>query len=177
METLIEALLGLASSETNVTDVEPVAVAPVAERSWDSVDAYEAVLYVETEAVIVADESRLAQLFENLFRNAVEHGSTSLRSTSSHEDAVEHGEDAITVTVGDLPDGFYVEDDGPGIPESERDAIFDTGYSSTDGGTGLGLSIVETIADAHGWTVDVGASESGGARFEFTDIQHTDTAA
>lgn len=159
METLIEDLLGLASSETNVTDMGPVGVVPVVERSWDSVDADDAVLEVETESVIVADESRLAQLFENLFRNAVDHGG-----------------DDVAITVGELPDGFYVEDDGFGIPKSEQDVIFDTGYSSADSGTGLGLSIVETIAEAHGWSIDVATSESGGARFEFTGIKNGETA-
>jgi signal transduction histidine kinase len=137
--------------------MEPVSVAPVVERSWDSVDADDSVIDVETESVIIADESRLAQLFENLFRNAVEHGG-----------------DDVTITVGDLPTGYYVEDDGPGIPDSERDAIFDTGYSSADGGTGLGLSIVKTIADAHGWTVSVEDGEVGGARFEFTGVEDAD---
>ncbi len=69
--------------------------------------------------------------------------------------AVEHGGEDVTVTVGELDDGFYVEDDGPGIPENARDNVFDVGYSTTEDGTGFGLSIVKQVADAHGWTIRV----------------------
>jgi signal transduction histidine kinase len=86
---------------------------------------------------------------------------------------VEHGsagDATVTVTVGDLPDGFYVADDGPGIPATERGSVFEAGYSTDSGGTGFGLSIVATIAEAHGWTVEVTESEAGGARFEVTGV-------
>jgi nitrogen fixation/metabolism regulation signal transduction histidine kinase len=102
--------------------------------------------------------------------DAVEHGSTSSRPEA--DDAVEHGSEGVTVTVGDLGErqGFFVADDGPGVPEDHRDSVFDAGYSTDDDGTGLGLSIVRTIAEAHGWETDVTESESGGARFEFGDV-------
>jgi len=80
--------------------------------------------------------------------------------------AVEHGGEDVTVTVGDLDDGFYVADDGSGIPEDERDAVFEAGYSTTHGGTGLGLNIVHEIAHAHDWRITVTESEAGGTRFE-----------
>jgi len=102
---------------------------------------------------IRADESRLRQLFENLVRNAVEHGG-----------------DDVSVTVGELADGFYVEDNGAGIPEPERGDVFSAGYSTAVEGTGFGLSIVKQVADAHGWTVRVVSGADGGARFEFTDV-------
>ena len=75
---------------------------------------------------------------------------------------------AVTVRVGRIDGGagFYVEDDGPGIPPDERDAVFEHGYTTGSGGTGLGLTIVERIADAHGWTIAVTESDAGGARFE-----------
>jgi sensor histidine kinase regulating citrate/malate metabolism len=53
-----------------------------------------------------------------------------------------------------------------GIPHDERDRVFERGYSTADGGTGYGLAIVTDLAEAHGWDVSVGESESGGARFE-----------
>jgi two-component system OmpR family sensor kinase len=45
--------------------------------------------------------------------------------------------------------------------------VFDPGYTTEQGGTGFGLAIVEDVAEAHGWTVELAESESGGARFEF----------
>ncbi|KPN29215.1 sensory histidine kinase AtoS [Halolamina pelagica] len=95
----------------------------------------------------------MKQLLENLIRNAVEHG----------------GSD-VTVTIGDLVDGFYVADDGPGIPEPDRANVFEAGYSTTQDGTGFGLNIVHEIASAHGWDVRVRDADGGGARFEFTDV-------
>jgi signal transduction histidine kinase len=84
------------------------------------------------------------------------------------------------VRVGVLRDGpdgdhrgFFVEDDGPGIPPARRDRIFDfgegNGKGSGDGdgdGDGYGLAIVRTVVEAHGWTVSVTEADAGGARFE-----------
>ena len=81
---------------------------------------------------------------------------------------------AVTVTVGPTADGFYVVDDGPGIPETDRDDVFGVGYSTNPEGTGFGLNIVRTIAEAHGWSVRAVESETGGARFEFAGVDPAD---
>jgi signal transduction histidine kinase len=80
---------------------------------------------------------------------------------------VEHGSSDLTVRVGELDrGGFYVEDDGVGIPEDEREEVFGSGYSTGEDGTGFGLAIVTEIVDAHGWRIRVRESREGGARFE-----------
>jgi signal transduction histidine kinase len=76
----------------------------------------------------------------------------------------------VTVTVGRLRDGFYVEDNGPGIPEEHHEKVFDEGFTTSDEGTGFGLSIIDTIVDAHGWSITVTESDEGGARFEIADV-------
>jgi signal transduction histidine kinase len=81
----------------------------------------------------------------------------------------------VTVTVGRTADGFYVADDGPGIPESDRERVFETGYSTDSEGTGLGLSIVRNIAEVHGWSVAVTDGDGGGACFEFGDVVATES--
>ncbi|MFC7228538.1 response regulator [Salinirubellus salinus] len=152
MATLVDDLLALARRDEAVTDPRPVALRSLAEESWANVETGEARLVVEADRTVAVDPGRAKQLLENLARNSVEHAGS-----------------APTVRVGALPDGFYVEDDGPGIPLDEREDVFVAGYA-TDGGTGFGLAIVERIAEAHGWTVAVGESEAGGARFEFTGV-------
>jgi PAS domain S-box-containing protein len=172
MGTLIEDLLALARADESPFEPEPLALRAVARGCWQHVETTDATLVVDTDRTVRADESRLRQVFENLIRNAVEHGSTSPPSRAP-EDAVGRG-GAVTVTVGDLPDGFYVADDGPGIPEDERADVFDTGYSTAEGGTGFGLHIVEQVAETHGWTVRVTDSADGGARFEVSGVDVLD---
>jgi light-regulated signal transduction histidine kinase (bacteriophytochrome) len=79
-------------------------------------------------------------------------------------------------TVGRLADdrGFYLEDDGPGVPAEDRDEVFSYGYSTDNSGTGFGLAIVRTIVEAHGWDVSLADRDAGGARFE---IRTAPTAA
>jgi signal transduction histidine kinase len=77
----------------------------------------------------------------------------------------------VTVRVGVLDDGVYVADDGVGIPEAERDRVFERGHSTTATGTGLGLAIVEKMAAAHGWTVAVSESDAGGARIDVLGVE------
>ncbi|WP_276273521.1 GAF domain-containing protein [Haloarcula litorea] len=161
MDELIGDLLTLARQGEAAGSVETVPLPSVVEECWATVETDGARLRVETDQSVRADCARLRQLFENLFRNAVEHGSTG--SSDAREAAVE-------ITVGGLPDGFYVADDGPGVPEGERDRIFESGYSTREEGTGFGLKIVSEIADAHGWAVDVTESAAGGARFEITGV-------
>jgi len=186
MATLIEDLLTLAREADSTVEVVPVDLAALVEAGWKHVRTDGASLATRTEATILADRPRLQRLFENLFRNCVEHGSTDNRTATQSGDDGEHGstsprpqahgddvvsaDAAVAVTVGDLDDGFYVEDDGPGIAPADRDRVFESGYSTHETGTGFGLSIVKSIAEAHGWTVAVRRSDSGGARFEITGV-------
>ena len=186
MDALIDDLLTLAREGESTAETEPTALTAAVESCWANVDTGSATLTVEGDVRIHADRSRLQQLFENLFRNAVEHASTGSRTAaddgsehgstggrSRSGDGAEHTRSDVTVRVGELDDGsgFFVEDDGPGIPEEQRDLVFDSGYSSTSDGTGFGLTIVERVADAHGWEVRVTSGSDGGARFEFTGVE------
>ncbi|MFA9516548.1 PAS domain S-box protein [Halopenitus sp. H-Gu1] len=170
MEELIDDVLMLARQGNGVDETTSLDLDECVRRTWENTETRNANLDLETTHVICGDESRLRRLLGNLIRNAVEHG-----STSPHEDVGnEHDRESVTITVGDLPEGFYVADDGPGIPEEKRDEVFASGYTSREDGTGLGLSIVQKIAEAHGWTVTVTESDAGGARFEITDVELVD---
>ncbi|QZP39185.1 hybrid sensor histidine kinase/response regulator [Halobaculum magnesiiphilum] len=156
METLIVDLLTLAREGEDVTEREPVNIAAVVAECWENVETAEASLTLESERTIVADEPRLKQLFENLIRNAVEHGGS-----------------AVAVTVGELTDGFYIEDTGPGISEDDVETVFEVGYSTNVEGSGFGLSIVQQVVKAHNWSIGVTRSSDGGTRFEITGVEFT----
>lgn len=155
----IEALLGdvltLVRQDYSASDFELVSIDTLARETWDEFDSGECKLDVEIagQSYVRANRSALMELFTNLFRNATDHN-----------------ERPVTVTIGLLADGFYVADDGRGVPEEKREHIFESGFSTQSDGTGLGLSIVEQVADAHNWTVSVTESDAGGARFDVTDI-------
>jgi len=159
MEALIDELLDLARNGQMIDgkNIEPIGLSDVAARGWGLASTNGAELQIENAGTVAADESRLQQLLENLFQNAVDHCG-----------------DATTVRVGALRNGFYIEDDGPGIPEKDREDVFDPGYTTRDDGTGFGLSIVRNVADAHGWDITITDSTDGGARFEFTGIETQD---
>jgi len=171
MEALIDDLLTLAREGQTVGDREPVDLAALVSDCWQTVDTAQATIRTETDRTVVADRSRLRQLLENILRNAIEHGSTENRHSPSADEATTHGGAGVSITVGDLETGFYIEDDGPGIPESDREAVFDTGYSTDENGTGFGLAIVTQIVEAHGWEISVTEGSAGGARFEITDVE------
>ncbi|WP_436936276.1 sensor histidine kinase [Halovenus marina] len=153
MEALIDDVLTLARQGEPVSETESIDMTALVEDCWEGVETTEATLENETSGSITADRSRLQQIFENLFRNSIDHAGPS-----------------VTITVGNLPDGFYVEDDGPGIPESERESVFEKGHTTAEDGTGFGLTIVRRVANAHGWEVDIEDGADGGARFAIIGV-------
>ncbi|WP_321163756.1 GAF domain-containing sensor histidine kinase [Halorubrum saccharovorum] len=155
MEDLIADVLTMARQGHEIEEAELVSLDAMAEECWDGVRTGGASVTVEADLTFKADPGRVRHLFENLFRNSVEHG----------------GSD-VSVRVGPLDDGdgFYVEDDGPGIPAADRDRVFETGFTTGTEGIGLGLAIVEGVVDAHGWAITAGESADGGARFEVSGV-------
>lgn len=138
-----------------VEETESVDLESLADICWTTVDTQDAELRLAAPPTVEADPDSLRHVLENLFHNAIEHG---------HED--------VTVRIGGLSDenGFFVEDDGQGIPADRRDQVFEMGHTTKDQGSGLGLNIVASILQAHGWEISVTSSDAGGARFEITGI-------
>jgi signal transduction histidine kinase len=107
--------------------------------------------------LVEADEQRVTQALVQLAHNAVKHTS-----------------DGDTVALGSADNGdgtvrLWVRDCGPGVPDSEKDAIFRRFSRGSEApahdGVGLGLSIVTAIAQAHGGVAHVEDAEPSGARF------------
>jgi PAS domain S-box-containing protein len=151
MQELIDDLLTLARQGEAATEIERLSLPEAVDEAWGVVDEEKGTLNIETEREINADRTQLQHVLENLLSNAVIHGG-----------------DAVTVTVGELSgqDGFYISDDGSGIPPGEREQIFEEGFTTAESGTGFGLMIVEDIIEQHGWDITVAESATGGARFE-----------
>jgi len=156
MEQMIDELLTMARARENVEESESVSLTNLVQRAWETAETPGAELTVDLPwgFELDANPDLLCNVLENLFRNAADHN-----------------DPPLTVTVGTLGDenspvGFYVEDDGTGIPASSRDRIFEYGYTTDDDGTGFGLSIVEEFVEAHGWELSVTEGTDGGARFD-----------
>jgi PAS domain S-box-containing protein len=155
MNQLVEDLMVLARSKQCAFDMEPLSLQRIAQSAWTNTatDAHSDLEISSPLGTVRGNAGLLARLFENLFRNALEH--------SGNE---------VTVRVGPMGlSGFYVEDNGPGIPPEQRERAFEHGYTTNSGGTGMGLSIVREIATAHGWSARIVDADSGGARFEFQE--------
>jgi len=159
MEAFLEDLLDLARQGQVVGDPHPLDIEAVARDAWAETVTHEATLTIEEVPTVVAGPDRLQELFTNLFANAVEHA----------------GPD-VSITVGPLTDGFYVADDGPGIPEENRSDVFDHGYTTEEDGTGFGLSIVEAIVSAHGWEITLKEGFDG-ACFAISGVETRDGCA
>jgi len=184
MQDIIDDALTLARQGKAITATERVTLSTVAEEAWVNVDTAEGTLALAEDRKIDADRDRLLTLFENLFRNSVEHGQDDVtvrigtfdgigRPDASGADARPSRSDGGGQSNELRPrnersaaGGFYVEDDGPGIPEDEHNEVLEHGYTTSADGTGFGLTIVSDVANAHGWRLDVTDGETGGARFE-----------
>lgn len=155
MAEMIDSFAELAEKGQIPRSTEPVEIETIVGDCWNRLRTEDGVLDVEESLVVEGDPDQLQSLFENLLLNAIEHAGPT-----------------VTIRIGTLDetDGFYVEDDGRGISEGTQETphFFEPGYTTTEEGRGFGLAFVKHIAEAHGWTVELTNSETGGMRFEFS---------
>lgn len=163
MTALIETSLGFARGTAvevgrTAVDLADLVAVEVAEHAAQGIDVR--LIGEDVQDVVAAgDAVALRRVVANLIGNAVKFGRSTVAVSVSRTDAL------CRVTV---------EDDGPGIPESERTAVFSPFYriersrNRRTGGTGLGLAIARQIAEAHGGTVVAESSPLGGARLVAT---------
>lgn len=156
MEAMINATLSFARDETAVEPVQALDLAALLQAVCDdAADAGgEAVYDGPSHRVVEGRPLALKRAFANLVGNAVTYGARA------------------RVALIDTPDGpcVTVDDDGPGVAEAERDAVFRPFYraeksrSRDTGGVGLGLSVVRAVVTAHGGEVTLGNRDEGGLR-------------
>jgi len=137
-----------------------VSLAETATAAWEDTAPPAAALAVEVDPdlAVSADPEKFRELFVALFENAVRYG----------------GRD-VQVRLTRTDDGFAVEDDGPGIPEAERERVFELGYSTRPDRQGLGLGMVRTLCRAYGWKVTAAESDDGGARIVVSGVRFHST--
>ncbi|WP_440008384.1 ATP-binding protein [Halomicrococcus sp. SG-WS-1] len=155
IEDMIDVSLMLTTGGNAIDASEPLSLAETAREAWSEVDTPEATLRLDIDVRIETDRTYIRHLFQNLFENAVQHG----------------GRD-VTVRIGEMEDGFFVADDGVGIPAAKREDVFEVGMTTaaSEGGTGLGLAFVQELATVYGWSCRLTEGERGGARFEFRNV-------
>jgi signal transduction histidine kinase len=162
LQRIVEDLLlltrideGSARARSEPVDVDDLVFAEAA-RVRDTT-----ALRVDTERVsagrVLGDRERLDRLLHNLVDNAARHARSVVALSLETK-----GADVV----------LAIEDDGPGVPEPERERVFDrfvrldSSRERDEGGSGLGLSIVREIAALHGGTVAIADARLGGARVE-----------
>jgi signal transduction histidine kinase len=116
-----------------------------------------------TLPVIQGDQFQLTQLFTNLLTNAYEamegHGRVTVTATTTRVvDEVESGEAVVVELV----------DEGPGMPQTVADRVFNPFFTTKPQGTGLGLAIVRKIVDAHDGSIDLETVPGRGTRIRVT---------
>ncbi|MDS0258422.1 ATP-binding protein [Haloarcula sp. S1CR25-12] len=149
VESLLAELSTVATVAGPIEGVETVDLAEMVSQVWSELGGRATQLRVEVTETVEADPDCLHLVLERLFENALTHAG-----------------DDVTVTVGSTERGFYVADDGPGIPDGEYERVFEQGYGTARDGEGYGLFVAASVATAHGWDIVAGESDAGGARFD-----------
>jgi len=154
MRQLIDDVAEALESGTIVGEHQAIDIEDLVETTWGSLDRHGEAgsLEIDGKPIVHGNPEAVRRMFDNLLGNSLEHG-----------------EAPVDVRVGSFDDGIYLEDNGPGIPESNRDAVFEQGFTTKDhnGGTGMGMASVRQIILAHDWRIDIRESDRlGGVRFE-----------
>ncbi|MEO5324994.1 HAMP domain-containing sensor histidine kinase [Mesorhizobium sp. CC13] len=132
----------VAAARGVVVDLAPVAFATGYEMSFEP---------AADELSVKGDRTAIERAITNLVQNAIEHGGNAGR---------------ITITVA-RPATVEISDEGEGVPEAERDRIFEPFYRlrPRGHGAGLGLNLVQEIMQMHGGRVELDRARNGGACF------------
>jgi len=172
MRDMIQGLLEYSRVDTHGGTFEPTDCDAVVDEATKNlrvaIEESDAELTVESLPTVVADETQLVQLFQNLVGNAVEHGGDSPPRIR------------VAAERGDGEWAFSVSDDGVGIDPDDAGHVFEM-FNDLDGGgetgTGIGLAICEKIVERHDGRIWVESDPGEGATFRFTIPDHDGTVS
>ena len=146
MGLIVSDLVTLARLGRRAEEIETVDVDAVVRRAFAATATADHDLTTVDTGEVDADRRRVEQLFESLFEFCIRN-------------------DATAVEVAQTPEGFVIEDDGRPLSDTDIDRAFAYGQAVPDAESGLLLPVVQTLAEAHGWTVDVDSTYDDGVRF------------
>ena len=176
---IVERLLTLTKMDANGNDVKPtpvdfvVMLNAIIRKLTPNAEAKNIVLYSDYPEVtlrpMLLDYDKIWEAIYNIVDNAIKY--------TPEGGFVKLGLEPGTNTVS-----VRVEDNGPGIPDEEKEHIFERFYRLDDsrardtGGTGLGLAIAREAVVLHGGNIHVEDSKDGGSVFVITLPYRTDEA-
>lgn len=143
---------------TEPLDLAELVRLELAHRAADRVPVRSAI--PDGPVMVAGSRTQLARILRNLVDNAQRHAASAMHVAVHHR----HGRQVV----------LDVTDDGPGVPASDRERIFerfvrlDDARSRDAGGAGLGLAIARDLVQRHGGRIEVGDADGGGARFTVT---------
>mgnify|MGYP002760718477 CR=1 FL=1 len=170
VEKMVRSTEGLLAAGKTITDDEKevVSISSVANDSWKIIDPRDAELIIEDDCEVYGNRQQLNTIFENLFKNAIQHGD---RSVTLRVGKKQH---ISTATRKDPDDKYtiYIEDDGTGIDDEIQDSLFEMNVTTkkNDSGNGIGMNIIKTAVEAHGWEIELDDRYNNGARFEIKNV-------
>jgi signal transduction histidine kinase len=146
MGIIVSDLVTLTRLGRQAEEIETVDIEAVIRRAFSAVADSQATLATVSPGEIQADRRRTEQLFENLFEFCLRN-------------------DATAVEVSQTPGTLVIEDDGRPLSATEADRAFAYGQAVPDAESGMLLPVVRTLAEAHGWAIDIDPGYDDGVRF------------
>jgi light-regulated signal transduction histidine kinase (bacteriophytochrome) len=160
MQAMIDGLLQFSRVQTKADPFAETDASTVVDETIQDlelkIDEADATVTQGNLPTVTADRNQLGQVFQNLVKNAIDHGGDGPTVD-------------ITATERDDATAFAVSDDGPGIPDHQRGDIFEISNTGTESeGTGIGLAVCREIVDRHGGDIWVESIDGEGTTFHFT---------
>jgi signal transduction histidine kinase len=164
IERIVEDLLLLARLDEGAAPASAtVDVGRMTRAATDRVIAVDIDVDAADGLLVKGSESELSSVVRNLLDNAARHARSKIAVAVASRDGM------VIITV---------DDDGPGIPPTDRQRVFqrftrlEHARSRTDGGVGLGLAVVDRVVRHHNGSVTVTDHPAGGARFQVVLPRH-----
>ncbi|EMA28658.1 putative signal-transducing histidine kinase [Haloarcula japonica DSM 6131] len=151
MSEIVDGLATLARHGQTIDETMPVELQPVIEGAWERADTDGLTMAADVDGQVIADPTRLRDLFESGFTFAAHNG-------------------ASTVTVEREADEIVITDDGTPAGETASEAFFEYGGAIPDAAAGMTLPNLRMLARTHGWDVALDTEYQGGVRVVISNV-------